>query len=187
VKEPSPDPATTGPQLAALRRRAGLSIRQLAESSGVTAGMISLVERGNSSLSLVTLQKILTALGSDLGAFFSGGREDQTGPVFRRQEMKTVHDGTRAYTLVYPRRPEIAIQVFDETLNPGPKPEFERPLCDVGGYVLSGVLCLEIKGRKLQTVRAGDAFYVPRGTTHRGYAAGTESVRLISFCSPPEY
>jgi transcriptional regulator with XRE-family HTH domain len=173
--------------LNALRRRAGLSIRQLAGRSGVSAGMISFIERGKTSPSLATLQKILHALDTDLGTFFSGGREDQAGPVFLREQMKTVHDDTRAYALVFPRRADIAVQLFDETLRPRRRSEFETLSCDVGGYVLAGTMRLEIKGKKPRILRPGDAFYIPKGTTHRGLAVGAEAVRLISLCCPPEY
>jgi len=173
--------------LAALRLRAGFSIRQLAVRSGVTAGMISFIERGKTSPSLTTLQRILQALGSDLSTFFSGGRDDQTGPVFPREQMKTVRDKTRAYALVFPRREDIGVQMLDETLSPRQRPEFETLTCDVGGYVLSGMMSLQVKGRKLQQLRPGDAFYIPKGSTHRGFASGNEPVRLISLCCPPEY
>jgi transcriptional regulator with XRE-family HTH domain len=173
--------------LNALRQRAGLSIRQLAGRSGVSAGMISFIERGKTSPSLATLQKVLRALDTNLGTFFSGGHEDQLGPVFLREQMKTVHDDTRSYALVFPRSAGIAVQLFDETLTPRKRPEFETLTCDVGGYVLAGTLQLEIKGEKPRELRAGDAFYVPKGVTHRGFAAGATPVRLISLCSPPEY
>ena len=51
-----------------LRKRCGLSIRQLAELSGVTAGMISCIERGKNSPSIATLQKI-TRPGHGSGHF----------------------------------------------------------------------------------------------------------------------
>jgi transcriptional regulator with XRE-family HTH domain len=173
--------------LNALRKRVGLSIRQLAARSSVSAGMISFIERGKTSPSLATLQKILHALGTNLGTFFSGGREDQLGPVFLREQMKTVRDDTRSHALVFPRRAGIAVQLFDETLSPRKRPEFETLTCDVGGYVLAGTLRFETKGEKPRTLRAGDAFYVPKGVTHRGFAVGAEPVRLISLCSPPDY
>ena len=182
----------TGPQdasqaLGALRRRAGLSIRQLAVRSGISAGMISFIERGKTSPSLATLQKILHALDTNLGNFFAGGPEDETGPVFLRERMKTVHDDTRSYALVFPQSAGIAVQLFDETLSPGKRTEFETLTCDVGGYVLAGTLRLEIKGGKSRKLRAGDAFYLPKGVTHRGFADGPEPVRLISLCNPPDY
>jgi hypothetical protein len=39
--------------------------------------------------------------------------------------MRTAQDPNRSYALVFPRRAGIAVQVFDETLRPGRKPEFE--------------------------------------------------------------
>jgi transcriptional regulator with XRE-family HTH domain len=174
-------------QIRALRRRSGLSIRELAEKAGVSAAMISLMERGRSDPSLTTLQKVLAALGTDLTTFFSEGREDQQGPVFPREQMRTVRDKNRMYTLVFPRRPEIAVQMFDETLEPHQKPEYETLRCDVAGYVLSGEMVLDIKGQKPCRLRPGDAFYVPKSTTQRGYALSDKPVRFVSLCCPPDY
>jgi quercetin dioxygenase-like cupin family protein len=50
--------------------------------------------------------------------------------------------------------------------------------------VLSGDLTFEMRGRKKETLRPGDAFYVPKGCEHRGFAATEETVRLISVCYP---
>lgn len=173
--------------LAALRRRAGLSVRKLAELSDVSAGMISFMERGRTSPSLVTLQKVLHALGTDLGTFFAGGSQDQSGPVYPRERMKSAQDAHRSYAFVFPRRDDIALQMMDETLRPGRKPEFETLACDVGGYVLAGTLRLEIGGEPPRDLRPGDGFYVNKGRKHRGYAIGKEPVRLISVQSPPNY
>ena len=75
--------------------------------------------------------------------------------------------------------------MFDEQIAPSRRrPPFETLGCDVGGYVLSGDLTLEMRGRKKETLRPGDAFYVPRGCEHRGFAATEETVRLITFCHP---
>ncbi len=63
-----------------LRQRSGLSIRELVKLSGVTAGMISCIERNKTSPSLTTLQKILSALDTDLAEFFSLKKETDDGP-----------------------------------------------------------------------------------------------------------
>ncbi len=178
-----------GMSIQILRKRSGLSIRQLAELSGVTAGMISLVERGKNSPSLATLRKILTALGTDLGTFFGSDEGKQDGPVFLREGMQVVADRERRYTLIFPRREGVDIQMLDEHYTPiTMKPPFEKLKCAVAGYVLSGTLTIEVKGESLKTLRPGDAFYVPPGVEHRGYAAGkSESVRLITVYSPANY
>jgi mannose-6-phosphate isomerase-like protein (cupin superfamily) len=102
--------------------------------------------------------------------------------------MRVVSDRERAYTMLLTRQPGIRLEMFDEELRPSRrKPDFETLACDVAGYVLSGSLTLEIEGREKQHVRPGDAFYVPKGTSHRGYATGDKPVRLVTVYHPPRY
>jgi transcriptional regulator with XRE-family HTH domain len=177
-----------GLRIQMLRKRSGLSIRQLAQLAGVTAGMISCVERQKSSPSLATLRKILIALGTDLGTFFGTDQTKQDGPVFLREGMQVVTDKERKYTMIFPRRKDVEVQVFDEHLtHAAQKPPFEKLKCTVAGYVVSGNLVLEIKGKAEKKLRPGDAFYVPPGVEHRGYAEKGETVRLISVYSPANY
>ena len=56
-----------GQRLRDLRATRGLSLRALAEASGVTASALSQIENGKNSPSVSTLKKILTALGTTLG------------------------------------------------------------------------------------------------------------------------
>jgi len=171
-----------------LRKRCGLSIRQLAGLSGVTAGMISCIERGKNSPSITTLQKILSALGTDLTTFFSVQKEQQDGPVFLREHMRAISDGNRTYTIVFGNHPGVGVEVFDETIRPTKsRPPFEILKCDVAGYVLSGSLTLEIKKEGKQILRPGDAFYIRKGQEHRGFAAEEELVRLVTVYHPTRY
>jgi transcriptional regulator with XRE-family HTH domain len=178
-----------GERLQALRKRCGLSIRELAREAGVTAGMISCVERGKNSPSIVFLQKILYALETDLATFFANGTTQGEGPVYPRERMSVVSDLGRHYTIVFPRADGIRIEMLDEQQFPreGGEPEWEILKCDVGGCVLSGSGVLEIKGEPPRQLRTGDAFYVPMGTQHRGYATGDVPMRLITVYSPPRY
>lgn len=171
-----------------LRKRCGLSIRQLAGLSGVTAGMISCIERGKNSPSITTLQKILSALGTDLAAFFAQERDRQVGPVFLREHMQAISDGNRAYTIVFRRQPGVAIELFDETIRRSKhRPPFETLKCDVAGYILSGILVLEIKKQTKQVLRPGDAFYIRKGQEHRGFSNDDTPVRLVTVYHPGRY
>jgi len=178
----------TGRRLQLLRKRSSLSIRELAARSGVTASMISYVERGKHSISLTTLQKVLAALGTDLASFFATQGGSGKGPVIPREQMQVVSDRERTYTIVLPKRAGVRIEMLDEELRPKKtKPDYETLSCDVAGYILLGNLVLDLEGEPPQTLRPGDAFYVPKGTAHRGYAADGQPVRLISVCYPPRY
>jgi transcriptional regulator with XRE-family HTH domain len=177
-----------GGRLRMLRQRSGLSIRQLGEMADVTPGMISRIERDTSSPSIGLLHKLLQAMGSDLGAFFANGESHEAGPVHRREHMRVVSDGERQYTLVLPRRDNIAVQLLDEMIRPhDERPPFETLASDIAGYVLSGELTLEIDGSQPELLRTGDGFHVPRGTRHRGFAAGDDPVRLVTVAHPPSY
>ena len=175
-------------RLQSLRDRCGLSIRQLAEKSGVTAGMISCIERGKSSPSLATLQKILISLNTDMASFFSETEVKTEGPIYPRETMRAVSDGERSYTIVFPTSPDLHIEMFDEHYYPAKKrPPYETLKCDVAGYVLSGQLVLDFKGKKKQTLRPGDAFYIPKGLEHRGYVESDAPARMVSVYYPAKY
>ena len=62
----------TGTRLKEERERRRLSQRQLASVTGVTSGMISMIEQNRTSPSVATLKKILTGLDISLGEFFAG-------------------------------------------------------------------------------------------------------------------
>jgi quercetin dioxygenase-like cupin family protein len=47
------------------------------------------------------------------------------------------------------------------------------------GYVLEGVLQLEIDGRALQILKTGDVFFVPAGVVHNGRNTGSGKTTLI--------
>jgi transcriptional regulator with XRE-family HTH domain len=173
-----------------LRKRCGLSIRQLAQLSGVTAGMISCIERGKNSPSILTLQKLLHALKTDLATFFAVEKSREASPIFLREHMTAVSDAGRTYTIVYGKQPNVQIEMLDETIRPTKRrPPFESHKCDVAGYLLSGNLVLEIKGEAKQVLRPGDAFYIPKGQEHRGYVEepDAEPVRLIATYHPARY
>ncbi|MCK9912660.1 helix-turn-helix domain-containing protein, partial [Microbacteriaceae bacterium K1510] len=60
-----------GARLKALRTLRNLSQRDLAASSGVTNGMISMIEQNKHSPSVATLNRITDALGVSFGEFFA--------------------------------------------------------------------------------------------------------------------
>jgi transcriptional regulator with XRE-family HTH domain len=71
-----------GSRLRALRQERGLSLRSLAELSGLSPNTISLVERGATSPSVSTLQRLATALGVLITTFFAE-------PIERTQVIHT--------------------------------------------------------------------------------------------------
>ena len=174
------DEHKTARRLRDLRQRCRLSMRCLAQQAGVAPSYISGVEAGRISPTLATLGKLLTAMGTDLGQFFSQTRTQPSGQVFRREAMRTVADGKRCYTLILPNRPDIRLLMMDEELKPGENPQFETLAGDIAGYVLMGQLLLEVQGEPAGTLQTGDAFYIPARKKARGRARHQAPVRLVT-------
>lgn len=61
-----PQPAL-GEAIRQLRRKRGLTQEDLAHSAGITAGTLSLIERGHANPTWSTVKAIAAALGSSMG------------------------------------------------------------------------------------------------------------------------
>lgn len=79
-----------------LRGRQGLSLEALADASGVSRSMISLVERGESSPTAVVLEKLATGLGVSLATLFEAPAAPPH-PVSRRADQVEWCDPASGY------------------------------------------------------------------------------------------
>lgn len=61
--------------------------------------------------------QLLSALDSDIAAFFSGNEAAQQIPVLPRERMRTVSGRERSHTIVFSRRDDLAVEMFDEQLS----------------------------------------------------------------------
>jgi transcriptional regulator with XRE-family HTH domain len=73
VALPSIQEVNVGRRLRELRKEHGLSIRALAEKSGLNVNTLSLIENGKTSPSVSTLQRIAVALQTPITSFFETG------------------------------------------------------------------------------------------------------------------
>src|ERR1700761_3133929 len=78
-----------GRRLAELRAEHRYSIRGLAREAGVSASLISDVERGKVEPSISTLKRLASALGTTLAFFFSEP-SSQSGRVVRAGERDVI-------------------------------------------------------------------------------------------------
>jgi transcriptional regulator with XRE-family HTH domain len=83
-------------RVSALRSEAGLSLEMLAEKSGVSKSMISLIERAETSATAVVLDRIAAALGCSLTRFFEA-RETQSEPLSKRSKQQVWRDPESGY------------------------------------------------------------------------------------------
>lgn len=86
-----------GKEVRAFRRQHKMTVFALAEATGLSIGMLSKIENGNTSPSLTTLQALSHALSAPLTSFFRGFEENRGAVVTKAGEgAETARRGTRA-------------------------------------------------------------------------------------------
>jgi transcriptional regulator with XRE-family HTH domain len=182
------EPSHIGARLRAQREREGLTLRELARRIGVSASLISQIERDKVNPSVSTLYALVRELGMTMGDLFAGdalsGRAASTssGPLVHPEDRVAIN---------------LASGVTWERLTPTSEPgvEFLHVVYDVGsescpedslvthggkeyGYVLSGKLGVRI-GFDEHVLGPGDAISFDSSSPHRLWAVGNERAVAI--------
>src|SRR5205807_3232130 len=107
-----------GPRTRALREGMGLSLRDLAVRSGVSAPMLSQVERGETTPTLAVAAKIATGLGLSLSQLL---RLDESHHVVvhRKGSRRVVRRNGHRYEELTPNLPGHRVSVTLHTLKEG--------------------------------------------------------------------
>lgn len=160
--KPQPD-LSVGPRVRALRDAMGLSLRDLADRTGVSAPMLSQVERGETSPTLVVATRIAAGLELTLSQLL---RLDESGSVSIVRTADRLRGGTgrqgHTYEVVTPPLPGQRAEVAFHTLAPGAATggPGDAPLHEPGSrettVVLEGSLRLLCDGQA-HDLDAGDA------------------------------
>lgn len=143
-----------------IRAERGLTLEALAEGSGVSRSMISLIERGESSPTAVVLEKLATGLGVTLAALFDQPAAPPD-PVSRRADQAQWRDPGSGYVRrnVSPSGFPSPIQIVEVEFPPGARVAYEtgaRPSpVHQQIWVLDGTIEVALGDRRHE-LRAGD-------------------------------
>ncbi|MGA9190343.1 MAG: XRE family transcriptional regulator [Anaerolineales bacterium] len=107
-----------GRRIRSLRQRRGLSLRVLAERSGLSRNAISLIERGENSPTVSSLHLLSTALHVPITTFFEDERQQVTVIVRRDHRLRTEGDGYQMESLGIGLRDQ-RLAPFLVTVQPG--------------------------------------------------------------------
>ena len=145
-------------------------------------------ERGRSSASVATLQRLAAAVGIEISDLFA--EESQSEPrVLRHQERQLLewgHLGRKALLTPKPFHSlEVVAAAFDPGGSTGDEPythgDSEELL-----VVLKGVVHLQL-GTEVFELRAGDSIDYRSSSPHRLTNAGNGTAEVIWIISPPSY
>jgi transcriptional regulator with XRE-family HTH domain len=153
------DPAVLGARVRALREGSSLSLRELAQRSGVSAPMLSQVERGETSPTLTVATRIAAGLELRLSQLL---RLDEDGAVtiVRARERRRGGNARRGhrFEVLTADRPGQRAELSRHTLAPGGStggpddPPMHEPGSRETALVEQGALVLECDGRRHELV-----------------------------------
>ncbi|WP_133889326.1 XRE family transcriptional regulator [Streptomyces sp. BK208] len=160
--------AELGARIRDERRARSISLEQLAELSGVSRSMVSEVERGAKTPSVLVLDRLATALGTSIARLLDEPvRPDVV--VLAGDQQQVVRDPAGwERRILSPVLPDIEFEFMRTTLEPGVDAgEFSPHAPGSHEYVAveQGCLRLTIDGVTHQ-LRAGDAAYFPGNRLH---------------------
>jgi XRE family transcriptional regulator, regulator of sulfur utilization len=178
-----------GPRIRALREAMDLSLRDLAERSGVSAPMLSQVERGETSPTLQVATRIATGLDLRLSQLL---RLDEDGAVtvVRSAERRKGPTGARghSYEILTPplpgQRAELSRhRLAADAVTGGPgDPPMHEPGSRETALVESGTVVLVCDGARHE-LSAGDCVTFDADLPHHFENPGTEEAVLLAVLS----
>ncbi|HET8638612.1 MAG TPA: XRE family transcriptional regulator [Solirubrobacterales bacterium] len=177
-------PAAVGHRIRALRDGMGLSLRDLSERSGVSAQMLSQVERGETSPTLSIAARIATGLelslsqllrldeGSNVVVSRAGSRRLQRRDGHAMEELTPPLPGQRADVSVHSLEPGAT------TGGPGDPPMHE-PGSRETAVVLEGRLALFVDGTRYELAE-GDSVTFDADLPHHFENDSRQRTRLLA-------
>ena len=170
------------------RRRRRLSIRKLAEASGLSPTTVHQIEAGRGSPSLATLQALATTLGVPVGELLGqGAAKGATAvlmPARRRPRGRTPGGSLERLASGLPGQRLHGLLV---TLAPGADTG-DDAMAHAGQeivFVLAGRCTYEVGGREY-ALAAGDSLLLDSRQPHRGHNPGRREARILLVLYAPE-
>ncbi|MFE3836529.1 helix-turn-helix domain-containing protein [Pseudogemmobacter sonorensis] len=174
--------AIIGQRIRDLRKGKSMTLQALAEATGLSSSMLSLVERGLASPSIGSLVVISEALGKSMSALIVDGSATPDSLVVRASEAQVLEtnpgvvrrvmkeDGTNGTT--------VAVNEYAPHTGSS-----ERPLSHYGfeyGLLLEGSLIVEVDGIN-HVLQVGDLISYSSQRPHRIWNPGPGVARTVWF------
>lgn len=187
-----------GKKLAAVRKKSGLSQRELASRAGLTNGTISLIEKNKTSPSIASLKRLLDAIPMSMSEFFSSFEGSDTPKYFYTAEEFTEIapqdaglNGSASAKVSLRQLGDAshhALQVLYETYPAGADTGAELLSHDgeEAGIVVSGSIEITV-GEKVQKLAEGDGYMFDSRLPHRFRNVGQNDCVVVSACTPPTF
>lgn len=181
--------AAVGNEIKRLRKLRGRTLEQLATGAGVSAGLLSQVERGQGNPSFNTLVQVAHALGIPVARLMVG--EQISSPVVRRSERRRLNLGAKddlVLVELLTARLDSALEAIRIVAEPGYSTE-DTPFVHDGeefGIVLEGTHAVNVGGAHY-VLHAGDSISYSSTIPHWYENPGDVTSVSLWVVTPPSF
>lgn len=173
-----------GPRIRDLRTKKGLSLRALAQLSGLSTNAISLIERGDNSPTVSSLHSLASALNVPITAFFE---QQGNGQVIHLKKEQRPTSATAGVTMenLGSGLPNQQIEPFLITIKPGGSSTSSQ-ITHSGEefiYVLKGSLVCKISEQEYE-LEEGDSLLFLASQPHIYLNQSSKVARILIIFQP---
>ena len=175
-----------------LRKARDLTLTQLAEQSGVSRSMISLIERQETSPTAAVLNKLADAFGISLPTLFAGEAAAHD-PASRRPKQPVWTDPASGYTRRHlsPLGVASPIELVEVNFPAGETVVFDNPVRKTGVqqqvWLLKGAMDITLDNQTWQ-LAAGDCLAMSLRERITFHNPGPQAARcVLALCSHTQY
>ncbi len=184
------DARVVGSRLRALRAAAGLSLRDVAARSGLSASFVSGLERGTTGASVAALVRLAGVFDTTVAALVGVSTEPSrpaSGRIVRLGERRAVEAGRgvrieELAALATHLQPQLFVLAPGATSDGAYAHAGEEFM-----YVLQGRVAVWLDAHEHHELGPGDALTFPSSLPHRFVALGAGETRILWVNTPPSF
>jgi transcriptional regulator with XRE-family HTH domain len=177
-------------RLAALRAESGLTLRALAERTGLSDAYINRVERQKTPINIANLEKVALAFGVPLASFFESGAAQEPLVLTRAGTGKKARfrgrKGYLALMLAEAKKGKLMEPILVDLASAKTAVPLKAHSGQEFNYVIEG-RCVFHFGRQRIELNEGDALYFDATVPHVCRAIGKGPTRLLAVVASANY
>ena len=179
-----------GMKIQSYRQELGMSLRELAASTGISPSMLSQIENNAVNPSINSMKAIAESLHVPLYRFFQEDTEDQEEKLIVRKGKYRIlgrQDEEVTYKLL---TADVSGSIEFELMEiPAGMTSSDRPRSHTGeetAYIISGKTDILVDGKRY-TLEEGDAIRIPPTALHQWINCYDRDLTAIFAVSPPSF
>lgn len=179
-----------GKKLQGYRNLRKLTIKELADKTGITPSMLSQIERELVNPSINTLKTVAKALDVPLFMFFKEDEDEMSDIVVRADSRKTIgisDDIDIRYDLLTPTtKGDIEFCMMHIPAKRSSESSIQSHRGEEVAYVIEGEVEIQV-GTVSYFLNAGDSIRIPAFASHKWINQTDQEVKVIFAITPPSF